>query len=162
MPVGQAARNAIRAKERLELYKSAAPQYEVSGHDAASVRARVPAAVVGDDMHVAAAALVLRDYAQRYRFLNDRVYIVSSNLKHLAVAEMRRLGVLVVAPGRFIDSLTNVADTRVAIALNNCVSSLKNPPYTRARLLDALALHGARATALHFARVWGETLSTRS
>ena len=70
------------------------------------------------------------------------------------MSDMRRLGINVVAPGKFIDSLTQASSGRVGLALEKCVNSLKNPRYTRARLLDALQLHGALATARHFASVW--------
>jgi hypothetical protein len=34
------------------------------------------------------------------------------------------------------------------------LKDLKNPPYTQAELLDALALHGARNTVKHFEKYW--------
>lgn len=109
------------------------------------------------DKHVAAAGLVLLDYARQFN-ANDKVYIVSSNLKHLATVDVKRLGVMVVSPGKFIDSLTLVDSARVGSALDKSVSSLNNPPYTREVLLGALLVHGAKGAAQHFARVWGERL----
>lgn len=79
---------------------------------------------------------------------------VSSNLRDLAVTEMKRLGIVVATPGNFIDSLAQADGVRVGLALDRCVNSLKNPPYTRARILEALLFHGAKATARHFARAW--------
>jgi hypothetical protein len=34
------------------------------------------------------------------------------------------------------------------------LKDLKNPTYTQAELLDALALHGARNTMKHFEKYW--------
>lgn len=150
----QFAAEAVKAGKRLQSYKRAVPGHEVIGHQAQRVLARVPTAVNVGDRHVAAAALVLLDLALQDN-ANDKVIIVSSNLKDLAVSDMRRLDIHVVAPGKFIDSLTRVASARVGSALERCVNSLTNPRYTRARLLQALQVHGARATARHFATVWG-------
>ncbi|MEV4777993.1 hypothetical protein [Burkholderia sp. LMU1-1-1.1] len=149
----QADAEAIKAGKRLLSYKRAVRGHEIIGYQASSVLARVPAAVNVADRHVAAAALVLRDLVLQDN-AHNRVIIVSNNLKHLAVADMRRLDVLVVAPGKFIDSLTQASSVRVGSALERCVNSLKNPRYTRARLLDALQVHGALATARHFSSVW--------
>lgn len=150
----QVAAETVKALKRLESYKRAVRGHEVIGHEAPTVLARVPAAVDVGDKHVAAAALVVRDLALQDN-ADDKIFIVSSNLKHLAVDEMRRLGILVVAPGKFIDSLTQADSARVGSALIRCVNSLKNPRYTRARLLDALQVHGAKATAREFASAWG-------
>ncbi len=75
---------------------------------------------------------------------------------------MKRLGVDVLTPGKFIDSLTKADSERVGQALGKSVSSLKNPPYTRERLLAALQLHGAKGTVRHFANAWGEKIPTIS
>lgn len=143
---------AVKAKRRMECYKAAIREHEIFGHEMPSVLARVPATVHADDKHVAAAALVLRDYALPG---NDKVYIVSSNLRDLAVADMKRLGIAVITPGKFIDSLTQANSTRVGLGLDRCVDSLKNSPYTRARILEALLIHGAKTTARHFGQAWG-------
>lgn len=151
----QTADQRAKAQRRLDRYKKAIPDHEVFGHDQDSVLGRVPQAVHAADKHVAAAGLVLLDYAHQFN-ANDQVYIVSSSLKHLAIADMKRLGVMLIPPGKFIDSLALADSARVGSALDKSVSSLNNPPYTRALLLDALLVHGARATARHFALAWGD------
>lgn len=150
----QFAAEAVKAGKRLQSYKRAVPGHEIMGHQAPPVLARIPTAVNVGDRHVAAAALVLLDLALQDN-ANDKVIVVSSNLKDLAVTDMRRLDIQIVAPGKFIDSLTRADSARVGSALERCVNSLTNPRYTRARLLQALQVHGARATARHFATVWG-------
>ncbi len=146
-----------KARSRLASYKSAVPGHEIIGHDAPLVLARVPARVHAGDKHIAAAAMVLADTALPFNAA-DKVYIVSSNSKHLAVPAMARLGILVVAPGEFIDSLTRADGARVRLALDRCVRSLKNPPLTRESVLKALQIHGAKATAAQCALAWGVTL----
>ncbi|NHZ61651.1 hypothetical protein [Massilia genomosp. 1] len=77
----QAAAEKAKAEMRLTCYRNAVADYEVLGHKDASVLDRVPDAVDAGDKHVAAAGLVLLDYARQFN-VNDKVYIVSSNLKH--------------------------------------------------------------------------------
>ena len=72
-----------KAQRRLSCYQGAVREYEVFGHDKDAVLKRVPGSVHAGDKHVAAASLVLLDYAEAP---NDRVFLVSSNLSHLAVA----------------------------------------------------------------------------
>jgi len=144
-----------KAQRRLACYKNAVPDHEVFGHDGASVLDRVPHAVHAADQHVAAAGLVLLDYARQFN-AHDKVYILSNNLKHLAATDMKQLGITVVSPAKFIDDLVLVDSARVGSALDKSVGSLKNPPYTRRLLLNALLLHGAKNTVQHFARAWGE------
>ena len=150
----QAAAEAVKAGKRLRSYKRAVPGHEIIGHEAPPVLDRVPTAVSVGDRHVAAAASVVLDLALQDN-ADDKVIIVSSYLKDLAVPDMRRLDIQVVAPGKFIDSLTRADSARVGSALERCVNSLKRPRYTRVRLLEALQVHGALATARHFATAWG-------
>ncbi|ATQ74612.1 hypothetical protein CR152_08830 [Massilia violaceinigra] len=145
-----------KAEKRLACYKGAVAEHAVFGHDHPAMLAKVPSAVDPRDKHVAAAGLVLLDYARQFNE-KDKVFIVSSNLRHLAVSDMAQLGVGVVSPGQFIDHLAQADGARVGRALDNCVNSLENPPYTRVLLLDTLLLHGARKTVQHFSREWGVT-----
>lgn len=118
------------------------------------MRKCVPAEVDARDWHVAAAALVLRQYAQADN-ANDHVYILTNNIKHLAEQAMHRLCIGVVTPGAFLDALAQAAPERVGLALEKSVAALRQPPYTRAQLLYALHLHGAHLTVRHFAQQWG-------
>lgn len=149
----QAAIEQAGAARRLACFKGAIAEHEILGHDNPAVLASVPSAVNPGDKHVAAAGLVLLNYAQEFN-VNDKVYIVSNNLRHLAVSDMAQLGVFVVSPGQFIDSLAQADSDRVGLALHNSVGSLEDPPYTREQLLDALLLHGAEQTVQHFAAAW--------
>lgn len=153
---GQTIAEEKKAEKRLACYKGAVAEHAVFGHDNPAMLDKVPSAVDPRDKHVAAAGLVLLNYALQFNE-KDKVFIVSSNLKHLAVPDMAQLGVGVVSPGQFIDNLAQADSARVGRALNNCVGSLDNPPCTRALLLDALLLHGARKTVQHFSREWGVT-----
>lgn len=156
----QVAVEQARATRRLACFKGAVAEHEVFGHDKPAVLAAVPSAVNRGDKHVAAAGLVLLDYARQFN-ANDKVYIVSNNLRHLAVSAMAQLGVSVISPGQFIDSLAQADGVRVGLALDKSVSSLVDPPYTRERLLDALLLHGARYAVQHFAGAWGVTFPSK-
>jgi hypothetical protein len=142
-----------KAKQRLDCYKNAVRAHEVYGHNTDSVLARVPTAVDAHDRHVVAAALVLLDYAVQ-ESIRDEVYIVPNNVKHLAGADLGQLGISVIAPGKFIDALTQADSVRVARALEQSINCLKIPPYTHAQLLQTLTLHRAESTVAHFAGKW--------
>ena len=156
----QAAIEQAKAARRLACFKGAVLEHEVFGHDNPAVLASVPSAVNPGDKHVAAAGLVLLSYGQEFN-VNDKVNIVSNNLHHLAASDMAQLGVSVVSPGGFIDSLARADSNRVGLALGNSIGSLKDPPYTREQLLDALLLHGAEKTVQHFAAAWGVKLPSK-
>ena len=89
---------------------------------------------------------------------SDRVFLVSSNVKHLAAKDMAGLGIEVIRPGAFIDLVFKAAQDRVAAALEQTVSDLINPPYTKGDLLGSLNLHGAKATVKHFGKAWSARL----
>lgn len=147
-----------RAQHRLNCFRSAVgPDYEVLGHEARQLLKRIPERVDAGDRHVAAAALVLKDLSREYG-PNDRIMIVSKNTRHFAVTAMRRIGIDVVGPGKFIDWFLSASPARLERALKRTIADLKDPPYTNSQLLDALKLHGATATASHFAGVWRERL----
>jgi hypothetical protein len=100
---------------------------------------------------------VLLNYAKEFGE-PDRVFIVSANLRHLAVKEMRTLGIEVVRPGRFIDLLCAAAPVDVAAGLNKTIEDLNAPPLTKTDLLTILKLHGAKATVRHFSKYWNVTI----
>jgi len=66
------------------------------------------------------------------------------------------LGVTALSPGAFIDALHGAAPARVERALTNTITDLKDPPYTTANLLGALALHGAVATVKALSKAWDQ------
>jgi hypothetical protein len=129
------------------------PEHEVLLYDEPAYKKVVPPEVHVDDIHVASAALVLLTLAQE-EGVADKVFIVSSNLKHLAGKEMAAIGIRVISPSRFIDKLNAAASGRVEIALMKTVNELKAPPYTQEDMLMLLATHGARETEKFYAHHW--------
>lgn len=97
-------------------------------------------------MPIVSAALVALDYTQQFG-QEDKVYIVSSNLKHLAVDDVKALGINVVSPGEFIDLLFAAEPGRVEQALLKSLSDLSSPSITRKDLLEILKGHKAAETA---------------
>jgi hypothetical protein len=65
------------------------------------------------------------------------------------------LVVAALSPGAFIDALYAAAPARVERALADTIADLKDPPYTTAELLGALALHQAVATFKALSNAWG-------
>lgn len=120
----------------------------IFGHDNPATLQRVPARVQTNDRHLVAAALVLvngldeEDHPERHKVL-----IVSSNAKHLAVTDTKKLGVDVVKPGDFLDALFAADPGRTGRAIAKSLSDLKKPPYTKQEMLAALRLHGAKGLA---------------
>jgi hypothetical protein len=157
LSAAEAAKIQSKAANRLRCYKHAAHEYEVFGYDDPSVIAQLPAAIHKGDKHVAAAAIVLLNYAKEFGG-PDKILIVSANLKHLAVKEMRALGIEVVRPGEFIDLLFAADPVKVAAALNKTRMDLNTPPLTQMDLLSILKLHGAKATVRHFSKLWNITI----
>jgi hypothetical protein len=64
---------------------------------ARTIKPWVPAKVHAGDAHLAAAAFVLKTLHGEEGAV-DKVYIVSANLAHLAVEDMRIAGITVVSP----------------------------------------------------------------
>lgn len=81
--------------------------------------------------------------------------IVSDNTKHLAVADTRKLGIEVIKAGAFLDRLFDAAPARTSLAIAKSLSDLRNPPYSKAELVAALRLHGAKVTAGGLGNVTG-------
>ena len=120
----------------------------ITGYDDTAFMSRVPSLVHDNDRHLIAAALVM------VNGLNEeddpalhKVMIVSDNTKHLAGADTRKLGIEVIKAGTFLDRLFDAAPARVGQAIAKSLSDLKKPPYTKAELVAALRLHGAKVTA---------------
>jgi hypothetical protein len=144
-----------RATRRLRAFRQAVgEEYELAGYDEPHISGQVPAGVHTDDVHVASAAILLRHLLASEGSPADKVFLVSSNVRHLAVDDMGRLGINVVTPGAFVDHLFQAAPDRLASALERTVSDLVDPPYTKRELLDGLELHGARSTVAHFRAAW--------
>ena len=143
------------ATNRLQAFRNAAgPEYEVLLHDQKEFTDQVPKDVHADDIHVVSAALVVLD---RYASANpnDRVYIVSDNLAHLAAANVQALGVTVVPPGQFIDLVFAAAGpAAMQLALDRTINDLITPPFTRAKLLRCLTTHGAINTTKYYSGKW--------
>ena len=76
-----------------------------------------------------------------------KVMIVSNNTRHLAVNDTRKLGVEAIKAGAFLDCLFDAAPRRTSQAIEKSLTDLAKPPYSKAELIAALRLHGAKACA---------------
>lgn len=147
--------DALQARKRLSAFRNAVGvEWEILGHDETRIKDQVPAKVDKGDIHVVAAAIQLKSVLSAEGSPSDKVFIVSLNIKHLAVKETASLGINVIHPGAFIDQLFASDCERVEVALTKSLKDLKKPPYTQAELLEALALHGANNTVKHFKKYW--------
>lgn len=143
------------AQRRLRCFRLAVgPEHEVLLYDKPIYECMVPSNVHFRDIHVASAALVLRALAQQEGVAADKVFIVSNNLKHLAVKEMAAIGIDVISPGEFIDKLNAAAPARVEAAILKTINDLVAPPYSKADALTLLVKHGAAETAKFYAAHW--------
>jgi len=148
-----------KAEARLNAYRNAVgDEYRLIGYQANHIAKQVPAAVNHGDIHVAQAAILMRHLLVSQGMVSDRIFLVSSNVKHLAAKDMAGLGIEVIRPGAFVDLLFQAAQNRVSEALEQTVSDLTSPPYTKDDLLGSLSLHGARATVKHFCKAWSVRL----
>ena len=128
----------------------------ISGYDDTAFMARVPTRVHDNDRHLIAAALVLvNGLDEEDDPTPHKIMVVSDNTKHLAVADCRKLGIEVIKAGAFLDRLFGVAPSRTSRAIAKSFSDLTKPPYSKAELVAALRLHGAKATADGLEKVGG-------
>ena len=149
----------LKAERRLDAYRNAVgDEYRLIGYGTNHIAKQVPAAVNKGDIHVAQAAILMRHLLVSEGMVADRIFLVSGNVKHLAAKDIAALGVEVIRPGAFVDLLFQAAQDRVSKALEQTVSDLTNPPYTKGDLLGSLRLHGAKVTVKHFAKAWGVRL----
>ena len=120
----------------------------ISGYDDKALMDRVPAKVHEKDRHLCAAGLVMvNGLKEEEDPALHKVMVVSDNTKHLAVGDTRKLGIEVMKGGAFVDRLFDAAPVRVSQAIAKSLSDLSKPPYSRAELVAALRLHGAKSTA---------------
>ncbi len=148
-----------KAEDRLNAYRNAVgDEYRLAGYGAPHIALQVPSAVNKGDIHVAQAAILMRHLLVSEGVTSAKVFLVSSNVKHLAVADMGQLGIEVIRPGAFLDLLVQAAPVRLTAALDKTVSDLAKPPYTKSDLLGALTLHGAKSTAAHLRKAWNVQL----
>ena len=120
----------------------------IAGYDGTAFMSRVPAGVHDNDRHLIAAALVMvYGLDEEDDPALHKVMVVSDNTKHLAVADTRALGIEVIKAGAFVDRLFDAVPARVSQAIAKSLSDLTNPPYSKAQLVAALRLHGAKAAA---------------
>jgi hypothetical protein len=135
--------------KRLKAFRRATNNgHLITGYDDDAYMSRVPARVHDNDRHLIAAALVLHGgLDEEDAPALHKIMIVSDNTKHLAVADTRKLGVEVVKAGVFLDRLFGAAPSRTSQAIAKSLSDLTKPPYSKAELVAALRLHGAKATA---------------
>ena len=134
---------------RLKAFQRAANNgHLITGYDDNAFMACVPTRVHDNDRHLIAAALVMvNGLDEEDNRALHKVMIVSDNSKHLAIADTRKLGIEVIKAGAFLYRLFDAAPDRTCLAIAKSLSDLKKPPYSKAELLAALRLHGAKATA---------------
>jgi hypothetical protein len=127
----------------------------ILGDEQEAFLARVPNRVHKNDRHLVSAALVLlHGFDEEEDASTRRVFIVTENLRHLAVNDTRRLGVEVVSAGAFLNLIFDANPQRTCEAIEKSLRDLKNPPYSKANLLSALRLHGASRLTAGLAKQW--------
>jgi hypothetical protein len=142
--------------KRLQAFQRATNNgYLITGYNDEAFMSRVPARVQKNDRHLVAAALVLANGLDEEDDPTlQQILIVSDNIKHLAVADTRKLGIEVIKAGAFLDRMFEAEPQRSIRAISKSLSDLKKPPYLREEMLAALRLHEARATARGLAESW--------
>lgn len=140
--------------KRLKAFQRAANNaHLITGYDHATFMSLVPARVHDNDRHLIAAALVMvNGLGDEDDPALHKIMIVSDNIKHLAAADTRKLGIEVIKAGAYLDRLFHLAPARTCQAIAKSLNDLTKPPYSKAELVSALRLHGAKATADGLAR----------
>lgn len=135
--------------KRLKAFQRATSNgHLITGYDDKVFMSRVPARVHKNDRHLIAAAMVMvNGLDEEDDPALHKVLIVSDNIRHLAVADTRKIGIEVIKPGAFLDRLYGAAPQKTRQTVAKSLNDLKKPPYSKEELLAALRLHGARALA---------------
>lgn len=152
----------VPAKKRLARFQMAVgDEWEILGHMHPNILSQVPPRVDKGDVHVAACAIQLKTVLlEEGGSSADKIFIVSSNTRHLAVTDLGGLGIDVIRPGKFIDRILQQAPEQVERALSDAMRSLKKPAYTQAEWLGVLQVHGATQTAAHCSKAWKVRIPT--
>ncbi len=140
------------AKKRLAAFRgSAGPELEVFGYGLPRPLSLVPSGVDPKDVHVVAAAIVVRTYAEPA----DKVFIVSANLAHLDKSEVAKLRVEVLSPGQFIDAMANTGNPRFEEAMSRTIRDRAGKKaFGPEDLLACLLAHKARKAAERLSKLW--------
>jgi hypothetical protein len=110
----------------------------------------VPSGVDPKDVHVIAAAIVVKAYAEP----KDRVFAVSANVAHLDKSEVAKLGIEVLSPGHFIDAMAKTGDPRFEEAMSQTIRDRAGKAFGQEDLLSCLLTHKARKAAERLAKLW--------
>ena len=140
------------AKRRLSAFRgSTGPEFEVFGHRRPKYLRLVPPNVDPKDVHVVAAAIVVKAYADSI----DKVFIVSANVAHLGKGDVAKLGIEVLSPGQFIDAMAKTGDSRFESAMARTIKDRagKNA-FGKHDLLACLLTHKAKKAAERLSKIW--------
>lgn len=148
------------ANRRLSAFRgSAGPEFEVFGYGLPMHLSLVPSKVDPKDVHVVAAAIVVKPYADPA----DKVLIVSANVAHLGKSEVARLGVEVLSPGQFVDAMAKTGDPRFESAMSRTIRDRAGKqPFGQADLLACLMTHKARKAAERLSKIWNVPVPSAS
>ena len=139
------------ARHRLSRFRSAVGrEWEVVGYDDDDVVRRVPVDVDETDIPHVAACIVLLD-ALSEEAGSSKVFLISNNVKDLAVQGCALIGVEVLTPGQFLDALLSADPLRTERALKQSLIDLKH--FNFDNLIDVLKTHKARKAAGYMAKL---------
>jgi hypothetical protein len=143
------------AQGRLAAFRgSAGPEHEVFGYRQPEYRSQVPSGVDPKDVHVIAAAIVIKAYADRL----DKVYVVSANVSHLDKGAVAKLGIEVLSPGQFIDAMAKTGDPRFEEAMAQTIRDRAGKrTFGKEDLLACLLTHKAKKAFEHLSKRWNMT-----
>ena len=140
------------AQRRLAAFRgSAGPEREIFGYGQPQHLSRVPLGVDAKDVHVIAAAIVVKAYAEA----TDKIFVVSANVVHLDKSEVAKLGIEVLSPGQFIDEMAKTQDPRFEEAMSRTVQDLAGKKaFGQGDMLACLLTHKARKAAQLLSKLW--------
>ena len=140
------------AKRRLAAFQgSAGPEREVFGYGLPNHLSLVPSGIDPKDVHVVAAAIVVKAYAEPA----DKVFVVSANVAHLDKSEVAKLGIDVLSPGQFIDAMAKTGDPRFEAAMSRTIRDRAGKKaFGQEDLLACLLTHRARKAAERLSELW--------
>jgi hypothetical protein len=140
------------AQGRLAAFRgSARPEHEVYGYRLPEYLRQVPSGVDPKDVHVIAAAIVIKSYAEAM----DKVFVVSANVSHLDKSAVAKLGIEVLSPGQFTDAMSKTGDPCFEEAMLRTIRDRAGKrAYGQEDLLACLLTHKARKAAERLSKRW--------
>lgn len=128
--------------------------YKLLGYEDKFIQDQIPEKVDPKDRHVVAAAIRLLQLSKS-EDCDDKVILLTENLKDMAVSEVEKLGIQILGAGQFIDTLVRCAPLSSIESLKISHEGLDSPPISHENFLNILNLYKSKHAVEVMCKEWG-------